>query len=212
MENRFYYSASTYLDEWMARDRGYHERLAYIAHGQISDTEGIEWLVKTATYYRVIRTLKTIEEKPRLLAAYNLLLAIQPPAGIEDVVRSVESLAEDLRIVYGTTPLSAASKFLWMRFRSPIVIYDSIAAGWLKNQGYKDDGYRSYIATWSKKYREFEEEIAQACGELKLFKKFTLASGTSDELLTEWTSSRWFRERVFDHFMLNEAAKSEIFA
>ena len=34
------------------------------------------------------------------------------------------NVAGELGMVYGKTPLSAASKFLWMRFGSPIIIYD----------------------------------------------------------------------------------------
>jgi hypothetical protein len=210
MENRFYYSAFTYLGEWMASDRFYHENLAAMARDEASDPKKIEWLVKATTYYKVIRTLKTIEEKPRLLAAYTLLQAIPQPEDIEDVIRNVHSFAEGLQAVYGTYALSAASKFLWMRFRSPIVIYDSVASGWLKNHGYKESGgYRSYVESWSKKYGELEEEIAQACRELNLFKKFTLANKSSDESLTKLTNSGWFRERVFDHFMLNWAIENE---
>lgn len=208
MTNRFYYSASTYIGEWMSNDRRYHERLAYAAKDETSDAEGTKCLVEAATYYKVIRTFKITGENPRLLAAYELLKKIERPEDVEDAVQRVEAFAEDLRNVYGQTPLSAASKFLWMRFRSPVVIYDSIASGRLKNYSYKGRGYRNYVEIWSNKYREFEAEIGQACNELKDFKKFTLAREVSDDSLTEWTNSQWFKERVFDRFLLNEAGHS----
>jgi hypothetical protein len=130
------------------------------------------------------------------------LQAIEAPK-VGDVVEKVEGLARDLKGKYGVTALSAATKFLWMRFRSPVIIYDSVVSGWLcKNCGYKDNGYADYCRLWSSGYREHEEQIQQACAELKDIKKFTRAYHVSDERLSEWTASQWFMERVFDHSML----------
>jgi hypothetical protein len=50
---------------------------------------------------------------------------------------------------------------------------------------------------------QYEEHIREVCAGLKSVKKFTRACELSDERLSEWTTSRWFMERVFDHFMLN---------
>jgi len=206
ISNNLYYSAYSYLDEWMREDRHFHQVLAFEKANEIPAAKGIECLVKVAKYYKVIRTLKTTEENFRLEAAYEALLAIEP-LNKEDVVRKVENFAEVLGKVYGSIALSAASKFLWMRFRSPVIIYDSIASGWLcKNCNYNYDGYSNYHQIWSSKYREYEEHIREACAELKYIKKFTLACEIPDKELSEWTISQWFMERVFDHFMLNDSS------
>ncbi len=79
---------------------------------------------------------------------------------------------------------------------------------WLwRHASYKDDSYANYCKSWLSKYREYEDQIRIACEELRSIRKFTLAwdvREVSDDKLSEWTTSRWFMERVFDHFMLND--------
>ena len=199
----FLYAAHSYLNEWMYRDRGFHEVLAFDKWHETDAAKGRKCLVEMATYYGVIRTLKVTGEELRLQAAYDKVSEIQPPT-VTDAAAKVEDLARALESVYGKTPWSAASKFLWMRFRSPIVIYDSIASRWLCKHGtYSDDSYENYCKAWLSKYCELEDQIREACAEIVAIKKFTLAYETPDSELSEWTSSRWFMERVFDHYMLN---------
>jgi hypothetical protein len=183
--------------------------LAFAKRFETSAGAGTKCLVEVSKYYSVARTLRDIGEDCRLKAAYDALQKTEPPED-GDVVTKVESFARVLGGIYGVVPLSAASKFLWMRFRNPVVIFDSVVSGWLnRNCGYKYDGYSTYHKIWSGKYREFENQIRLACDELKSIKKFTLADQESDETITEWTSSRWFAERVFDHFMLNDSIESQ---
>jgi hypothetical protein len=121
----------------------------------------------------------------------------------------VESLAKALHKKYDLFALSAASKFLWMRFRSPIIIYDSVVSRWLHEKcAKKYDGYYAYYENWLCKYHEHEGQIRNACAELRSIKKFTLADQEPNEKIAEWTSSRWFTERVFDHFMLNDPVRN----
>lgn len=207
MPINFFYAAYSYLDEWMRKDSLFHSVLAYENSAGISDTAGRECLVKVATYYSVARTLRNIEEEDRLQSAYDALLSTEPPTR-QNVVQEVEAFTKILGDKYKTTPLSAASKFLWMRFRSPVVIYDSLACEYLVNKecGFKYEGYSTYCAAWRLQYQEHEQEVREACAELINFKKFTLASEIQDDDLVEWTSSEWFMERVFDHFMINEVS------
>jgi hypothetical protein len=205
MPNNFYYAAYSYLDEWMQKDSRFHQILAFERRAETSATAGAECLVEVAKHYKVIRTLRRTEENFRLEAAYKALHATEPPTE-SDVVEKVEAFARALGNKYGGIALSASSKILWMRFRSPVIIYDSIVADWLcKNCGYKDDGYPNYHRIWSRKYREYEEEIEDACAELNSVKKFTLAREVSAAQLSEWANSKWFKQRVFDHFILNAA-------
>jgi len=106
-------------------------------------------------------------------------------------------------------PLSAASKFMWIVFRSPVVIYDSTVSAWLSHYaGYNYGGYSSYYEVWHREYERFEPYVRVACGELPGIKRFTHACDVSDNVLNKWTVRRWFMERVFDHFMLNEPVPS----
>lgn len=204
MPNNFHYAAYSYLDQWMMKDRKLHSGLAAERDAASSGADGITTLADTATYYGVMRTLKTIDERPRLKAAFDALRTIERPDET-GVVAAVENYAETLRAVYGGgTPLSAASKFLWMEFRSPVVVYDSFVSRYLKNCGYEDKGYSDYYRVWLKEYKNRKDQIREACAELKDVKRFTRACDVAEEEFTAWTESEWFMQRVFDHFMLNE--------
>lgn len=204
MPVNFRHAAYSYLDSWLSTDANFHRILAFAEMDDLSVEAGAKCLVEVAKEYKVIRTLKKIpSEKNRLAAAYGILQGICT-LDEGDVVRRVETFAKSLGKVYGGTPLSAASKFLWMRFRCPVIVYDSVVSEWLnKNCRYSYDGYSSYYRLWLIKYRENEEQIREACAELVQIQRFTRAWTTPAEQLTEWTTSQWFMQRVFDHFILN---------
>jgi hypothetical protein len=196
-------AAYSYLDEWMWRDSRFYQVMRFDNCHNTSLDLGVNTLVETAAYYGVARTLKKAGETRRLAAAYVELQKTRLSEG-DNAIEVVKRLAERLREIYGSYALSAASKFLWMRFRSPIVIYDSIVSKWLQNHGYVDDDYSTYWQVWQRKYSEREEQIGEACADLTGINRFTLACQISDDQLAKWTSSQWFKERVFDHFMMAE--------
>jgi len=208
MPNNFNYAALSYLDQWMFSDRIFHEKLRFESRSKQSADSRAKTLVKFATEYGVIRTLKVKEGEPRLGAALNALDAIEQPKQ-SNVVEEVERLAKKLGDEYcvGRIPLSAASKFLWIRFRSPVIICDKLAAAWLhRHADYADNSYSTYAdyyQSWQFAYGRYEEQIREACVDLIRIKKLTLAIDESDKAVIEWTSSRWFQERVFDFYMLN---------
>lgn len=190
----------------LSADCAFFDVLGFDKSGDVAHPSGIEKLVEVANYYRVMRTLKTQtnpREKMRLADAYELLLQVEHPTA-SSPVEQVEALKRDLGRVYGNQPLSAASKFLWMRFRSPVIIYESLAARWLKkNSVYRDGSYSNYCQNWREQYEKHEDSIRNACGDLVNVKTFTLAADLPDREIVELTSNTWFRERVFDHYMLN---------
>jgi hypothetical protein len=201
----FYYAAYSYLDEWMRKDRQFHAKLGRDQSGDISDESGAACLVEVAKYYGVLRTLRTNEEHPRLKAAYRALQNIEA-INERTLVETVEGFTKTLAAAYRVHALSAASKFLWMRFRSPVLIYDSLVAKWLcKNGDYRNDGYANFRVAWMKKYQQYESEVRDAAASLKSVRRFTLAWEVSDIELESWTSSTWFLHRVFDHAMLRPA-------
>jgi hypothetical protein len=202
MSGNIFYAAYSYLDQWMWKDRLFHEALAF-EKTDVDANRGAETLVEVAKYYGVIRTLKVnAGESVRLESAYKMLTSTTS-LGLDDVPTMVEGFAAELGNVYEGLPFSAASKFLWMRFRTPIVIYDSLVAAYVaaENRGYDNKTYQSFCSVWRKNYRQNQDAIQEACDELVSIKKFTLASECTDENVLKWTNSEWFRERVFDSFM-----------
>jgi hypothetical protein len=162
--------------------------------------------VEVAKDYGVIRTLKNIGETPRLIYAYEALQEIDAVT-MENFVEKVCSLAETLGKPRGTLALSAASKFLWVRFRSPVIIYDSIVAAWLQKRGYRDDNYSNYCRIWTIEYLDCASQVEMACAELSEIKRFTLAAAYNHDELSALTNSEWFKQRVFDHFVLCASSK-----
>jgi len=202
MPANFFYAAYSYLDQWMWKDRLFHEVLAF-AKTDVDANKGAGTLVEVAKYYGVIRTLKAgARESVRLESAYRMLTSVTY-RDLDDVPKIVDRFAAELGSVYGGLPFSAASKFLWMRFRTPIAIYDSLVAAYLaaENRGYDNRTSGSFYSAWRENYLQNQEAIQAACDELISIKKFTLASECKDEDVSNWTNTEWFRERVFDHFM-----------
>lgn len=210
MPNSFHYSAWTYLDQWLTKDESFHLVLKFEARETTSPTDGASALAQFATYYGVARTLPIIDETPRLLAAYKALCEIEPPTE-DDVVTKVQQLETHLLSLYDRpgasrktgSPLSAASKFLWIRFRTPVIIYDSLTTRYLAKHGYKCDGYAGFYGDWIDEYARHEQEIREACAALIGVKHFTWASERSDQDLGALVNSPWFMRGVLDHYMQN---------
>ena len=210
-EDRLRYAAASYLDEWIATDLPCHEVLG-TANSKKQSSDGPIHLLSFAKAYGVIRTLPIkAGEHVRLAQAYKSLLEIDSPSDIEGAISRVDDLAIKLRKDYGNgkTPLSAASKFLWVRFQSPVIIYDSVVREWLRNKG---TGYSGYCEAWLSEYQKHEDKIARVCEDLKTIKRFTLASGIDDSQVSSWVERRWFRERVFDHYIQNESTWDGVIA
>lgn len=202
------YAATSYLHDWIRHDRRFHETFSIEKSEQISRETGICTLVEVAKEYSVIRNFRKIEESERLGCAYDKLLEISRPT-IAEVGQVVDRFAKELGEIYGANHesklLSAASKFLWMRFRSPIIVYDTLAWNWLQNQNLlkSADDYSAYITAWESRYSDFQEDIKHGCSELVAIKKFTLGWNLSDDELKSWTSGDWFHHRVFDYLIID---------
>jgi hypothetical protein len=199
----FHYHAFSYLDDWCQGDLRFTECMGF-TEGTLPNPKAPECLVEAATYNQVIRNFKMLEEGQRLGSAWNALQRIEKPTSASDAVQKVEDLAKELQAIYGSHVISAASKFLWLRFNeNSIIIYDSRAARWLSKMGDCLEGcsYEQYCLAWSISYQSHKATIAEACKDLCSIKKFTLASELPDEELSSLVSSNWFMERVFDRYL-----------
>ena len=199
MTENFRYHAYCYLDEWIQFDSVFTEKLS------LADDEAAACcLAEIAQYYGVIRNFRDIGEHPRFSKAWAALKQISQPQTIEDAVKQHEELLLLLRADYGKILHSATSKFLWMRFKSPVIIYDQLALGWLcAHAGCKPEWeYGLYCETWLRSYRKYEPEIRIACQGLLSVKSFTLAADWQSEALGNVIDTEWFRQRVFDNFLL----------
>ena len=164
--------------------------------------EQLAGLHRAATYYKVIRNFKNGNEDIRLNNALSALMAV-PQITQLNVSNSVISLAQIYEEQYEQHNLSAASKFLWLRFKSPIIIFDSRALKCLYKIGNikRKCSYDEYRLEWLRNYSIYKDDIESACKKLVIHKNYSLANNISDEELSIITSNQWFKERVFDKFL-----------
>jgi len=204
----FKFFALAYLNDWWQYDRNFASGL----HPQGSSRR--ESLVKAATYYQVIRLFpKAQDTSARLNNALNQLdgalsgsSTIVTPSNVDSIVTT---LATKLGLAYkrksskAAELTSAASKFLWIRRRSPVVIFDSRAHRCLiRMNALPGETYDTFRKAWLAEFQTYETQIRSACHGLrssgvKDFAPDSKAKSGVKSLLHQ----RWFHERVFDKFL-----------
>jgi hypothetical protein len=174
-----------------------------------------ENLVKAATYYQVIRSFSkggdasasrrlgnALKELDAAISVANNAIR---PANVDGVV---VDLATRLGSVYkkkgaAQELVSAASKFLWIRRRSPVVIYDRRAHKCLtRMNATPGTSYASFRKVWQTEFPKYEIQIRSACRNLSQsnIKNFA-PSGIAKRRFNSVLRARWFHERVFDKFL-----------
>src|SRR5208283_3498717 len=152
----------------------------------------------------------------RLSPVWDALKEINEPASEKDAKDCVNKLVETLKPTYGHELTSAASKFLWMRFGSPIIIFDSLTWDWMRKQvGYSSiKTYNEFYDAWRTNFNGQKEDIDNACKALKeanVTKFLCPSECPSDEERREFEeaiTSPWFAERVFDFAIVNDESQS----
>jgi hypothetical protein len=216
----FRYAAYTYLNEYLRADKPCIDALESGASPKVI----CEALSKVAKIYNINRTLWVNKEELRLDGARDLLMQVRKPKGDQSAANVVDQLARDLgatyprhtkkgpkEVQYAPELLSAASKFLWMRFKKPIVIYDRYAWQWIKraHRLHHSGSYIDYVGSWRVSFRDSERAISKACHGLVPFMSYTLAAAMSKKELKELVRQDWFRERVFDHAIIDAEQQLE---
>jgi hypothetical protein len=120
----------------------------------------------------------------------------------DNVDSTVCKLAEEFASTCGRgKEISAASKFLWIRCKAPVVVLDERAKTCLRRlDGKIGEDYAQYRKKWLNQFEQREEAIRLACAELPRVKDFSPDDETGENLKSTVTS-RWFHERVFDKFL-----------
>ncbi|MHB1642830.1 MAG: hypothetical protein ACYDD9_00170 [Acidithiobacillus sp.] len=198
MDN-FKYFALMYLNDWYWWDKPFSERISS------ADTkDSLDAFHGAAKYYKVTRNFAHSGESKRLQGALDLVLAVEGPLSAGNVCEKVNTLAGAFAQTYGKNAVSAASKFLWLRYRSPVVIFDGRAVSWLRAKRYKvphGSSYQVYRNKWLEAYSDNESRIRSACADLAAVRDYSMACEWSADEVASVASSRWFQERVFDKYL-----------
>jgi len=198
----FEYCSLHYLNQWLTYDMGYCQALA---NGNKS--EKLTALKNAGGFYRVARNLPSEYDEKKGLARYEPVLDIIDPLKpiqfennpVEEILEIEKSISEK----YGNrSVLSLTTKFLWIKIKQPILIYDSqarIAVG--TENGVLD----AYYEKWREEFKANQREIVEVCSKLPDMNKYTVNQeiGTK-EYIREISNETWFHERVFDIYLWNK--------
>jgi len=188
------YCAYRFLELW--------ERFEKPLHIALSGKPSAVQIRGALKYYRVARNFKGLSNEVAEQISAELLKASDECNG--SYSSKVISLASRFKNIFGQSNLSAASKLLWLRNRSPYLIYDSRAVNALRRLGNKFNkvNYISYCEVWEREYKTRSGEISLAThGLVNLPRKYTATFTRTDDELTELVHSKWFIERVFDIYL-----------
>jgi hypothetical protein len=208
-----HYAAYSYLDEYLTVDEPTMRAVKLAADLDSADEQerknAREALCNFAHHYSVIRTLRDrgVDEADRLRDALDILCGIPDLTTESEAIDAVEKFASQLGNLYGGKPLSAATKFIWLRCPHLIIIYDSLAWKWLrKHSELRDsDSYETYTKLWRTSFERHAADIGFVCAELIGIKRFTKAADIPDKDLNALISADWFRQRVFDHAIIENS-------
>ena len=127
MKHSWEYLSLHYLDMWLRFDRLYHDSL-----NNGTREEKLISIKNAATYYKVARNLPKEYDEDVGCARYEPLLKVIDKVSTSDfsadTVKSISKVQKMISKVYGNrSVLSITTKFLWLKIRDPIIIYDSQA-------------------------------------------------------------------------------------
>jgi hypothetical protein len=134
---------------------------------------------------------------PRLKPVLDTLDRVPPESVTDTTLRSVvgELRLEIGRAYGGRDLLSAATKFLWLRHRDVLVIYDSQARSALDAPS---GDYGNYLKLWRSEYSRVKPNVIYACERLLQARQLEdLVRGE----VNAHAASEWFRRRVFDVYL-----------
>ena len=194
------YCALHYLNQWLAHDRIYCEALA--GKGEAAKLKALK---KAAGFYRVSRNLPeeydTKQGYPRLKPVLDVLES-QVPATFQggELIPAILRVRDQISNRYGNRGvLSLTTKFLWLKVRSPIIIYDSKAR---KAVGTRDGDIEAYYSRWREKFSAQAKDIDAACDSLQQVLEYSVNPQLATACYVQGlTSHDWFKERVFDIYL-----------
>lgn len=190
--------ALQYLNDWCSDEH------ALVSGLHLDEARGdrLACLRRAATYYKVARNFP-LRDEDRLSGALAALDAIGPSITDANVDSAVGDLAAKFQSTYGTLAISAASKFLWLRYKSPVIIFDGRAVRCLQKRDRTCDlsEYPAYRELWRRRFAERASTIRSACARLLQVKTFSLAYEMPEVQFVKLVESTWFHERVFDTYL-----------
>jgi hypothetical protein len=197
-------AALQYLNQWITRDRGYHEGL----HGHDHQVR-LQAIRDAAVFYKVARSLPRQEKNDKSLIHYEPLLRIITQSGV--VPRDQVSLIKKLKTTAGeickayscpTDVLSLTTKMMWFWTLSPVVIYDRQVREAL---GTEQGDLQAFYSAWHSRFNSDRAAVKGACATLHEARIYAMGAITEAEI-KKLANQYWFQARVFDAYLWHSRA------
>lgn len=207
MIQTFEYSSLYYLNQWLSYDKDY-----CLALSGSNQKEKLSALKSAGGFYRVARNLPTAFDEKIGIERYQPVLDIIDNLSIDqfekDPVKKILEIETEISNKYGNRGvLSLTTKFLWLKFKSPILIYDSQARIAV---GSKNGDLQDYYENWLAEFENHKEEIQSVCTILSSLSLYVVDQRFADKkYIDEISSNKWFHERVFDIYLWSKGAMLE---
>ena len=194
MKHSFEYCALRYLLLWETEERELHAAMTVRPSPSA--------LRASMQHFRIARSFKGVAEERNARQILNALDRVGNN-GTSPPCDNVMALATEFQNLFGKFNVSAASKLLWLTFRSPYIIYDARAVAALRSLGceFENKDYPKYCAAWHSRYDQHKVEIERAAERLTTLQPFFTTWHDSEESLRAVTRQLWFHERVFDNYL-----------
>jgi hypothetical protein len=193
----FEYCAARFLRQWQEREATLYEA--------ISSTPSEDSIAEALAYFQVARNFAKLKENPKNLGKIQrALVAVRGDETLPSACDKVMELSGRFQKEFDQFNLSAATKLLWLSYRSPYVVHDKRAVTALKRQfrhKFSSRSYAEYASAWRTEYKTAEAEIANAIANLPTGRAFMPKTSLTDADVTKLAKQSWFKERVFDIFL-----------
>jgi hypothetical protein len=192
-----------YLNQWLN-----HDRISCEALASGDEAEKLKAMKKAADFYRVSRNLRTEHDSKKGLPRYKPLLDVLdsqlPETFATNLIEAIERTRDRISRQYGHRGvLSLTTKFLWLKVKTPIIIYDSRARAALGIKATIPD-LGSYYSIWREQFDDHADEIEVACKSLEHVVEYSVdPKVASTDYVRDLACQQWFRERVFDNYLWN---------
>lgn len=198
----FEFCSLHYLNQWLTFDRKF---CTAMSNG--SDDDKLIAMKNAAGFYSVARNLPKYYDEVKGLKRYEPILRILNKVTMEQViddpVKTILKIENKISRKYGNRRvLSLTTKFLWLKFQHPVLIYDDQARNAL---GSKKGDLVCFYKYWRKEFETNKETIEDACLRLpKLYLYSVDQNMGTKRYINKLVSKLWFWERVFDIYLWNK--------
>lgn len=197
-ERTFDFCALQYLNLWLEKESHYCRMLSS------SIDEQIVAVKKAAGYFRVGRNLPKKFEKNNDYRYQPVLEVLNRVGSLteENTIHIVADTCKQISEHYGgRNVLSLTTKFLWLKFKSPVRIYDRQARTAINTP---PNNYACFHEAFLEQYSSYKEPIEAACDNLKNMLSFTVQPQMKQKDIKNIIHKDWFHERVFDIYLWNK--------